>query len=103
MPASHQQRKKPNPQFKHDSARCWVEQWDVRMASRYCLIEVRCSTEPQPEDEPLHIYKRHEPEGDAWLSVIDHLTWQAAMGALQPGVWTITVPGTDRKHSFEVE
>ena len=77
--------------------------WSEHMAERYTVIDVRCSTEPQPEDEPLHIYKRPEPEGDAWLSVIDHLTWQAAMGALQPGVWTITVPGTDRKHSFEVE
>ncbi|MGI9492183.1 MAG: hypothetical protein ACR2QF_07280 [Geminicoccaceae bacterium] len=81
----------------------FTEKWLDRMASRYTIVEVRCSTEPQPEDEPLHVYKRHEPLDTAFQMVRLHLDTLKELGALQPGVWTITIPGTDRKHSFEVE
>ena len=95
MPASHQQRTKPHLQFKHNGTRCWVELWDVRMASRYTIIEVRCST-----DEPQRVFKIHSSEHDAWHEAVGHMNWMRDMGALQPGVYTLTCNG--RRHSFEV-
>ena len=103
MPASHQQRSKPYPGFKHDSSRCWIERWDVRMASRYSVVEVRCSTELQPEDEPYESFRIHKSELGAFCEVVEFMNFRHRMRALQPGIYTITVPGTDRKHSFEVE
>lgn len=94
---------KPNPGFKSLGHRCWLEEWGPRMASRYTIVEVRCSTEPQPEDEPLYVYKRHQPEDQAWKEVLLHMVALDELNALQPGVWTLTIPGTDIKHSFEVE
>ena len=79
-----------------------IEDWEARMASRYTIVEVRCSTDPQPGGEPLHTYKRHEPQEVAWANVVEHVEYQCRMGVLQPGKWCITMPGTDRRHSFEV-
>ena len=80
----------------------FVEKWEQRMASRYTIVEVRCSTDPQPEDEPQRVFKIHASEHDAWEEATGHMEWMMRMGALQPGVYVITCPGTDRRHSFEV-
>lgn len=89
--------------FRMGQSRKDQDSWMDRMAQRYTIVEVRCSTEPQPEDEPLHVYKRHEPQEQAFISVKVHMKALDELGALQPGRYCISIPGSDRKHSFEVE
>ena len=101
MPASHQQRKKPHPQFKHDSARCWVERWDVRMAEQITRIVVHLSTDTGGDS-----WDQFELGGGAayaFNKAVKHMKFKRQFGVLPQGVYTITVPGTDHKHSFEVE
>ncbi|MGI9489772.1 MAG: hypothetical protein ACR2RF_28580 [Geminicoccaceae bacterium] len=98
------ERRSPNAYIKPGRGQgAFVEKWLDRMASRYTIVEVRCSTDPQPEDEPQRAFKIHDSEHEAWIECTLHMKWMKTAGALQPGVYTITIPGTDRKHSFEVE
>ena len=91
---------RPHPGFNPNGTKCWLENWEQRMASRFTVVEVRCSTDPQPEDEPQRVFKIHASEHDAWHEAKGHMEWMRDMGALQPGVYTLTCNG--RRHSFEV-
>ena len=101
MPASHQERTKPTPGFKISGHKAWVENWEARMAADKTRVEVHLSTDPS--DEPWDSWELSGEPGDVFKRVRKHMEFRRKHRTLPPGRYCITVPGSDLKHSFEVE
>ncbi|MGI9484980.1 MAG: hypothetical protein ACR2RF_03675 [Geminicoccaceae bacterium] len=92
---------KPNPEFKTNGRKCWIENWSDRMAEDKTRVEVHLSTDTS--GHPWDSWELSGEPADVFARVKKHMEFRREHNTLQPGRYCITVPGTDRRHSFEVE
>lgn len=78
---------------------CFRENWQDRMAQTKTVVEVRHSG----TWDTCESWALTKPQQETWEIVVAHYEMKRKLGALLQGKYTITIPGTDRRHSFEVE
>ena len=87
---------KPNP----SSSKGATENWEWRMAENTTRVVVELST--WPYGAPWDSYEIHAEPAAAFRRVKEHLAFGRRFNTLPVGAYTVTVPGSDYKHTFEV-
>ena len=76
------------------------DSWMDRIMSDKTRVEVHLSTDPS--EEPVGSWELIGEPRDVFNRVKNHMLFKRDYGTLLPGVYTISVPGSALKHSFEV-